>query len=53
MAVRQLQNRHNNIPIRNVHQQTLRIFFSKSKRPFRLSTDLLSAKMRELKHNVL
>ena len=40
-------------PIRNVHQQALRIFFSKSKHPFRLSTDRLSAKMRELKHNIL
>ena len=28
-------------------------FFSKSKHPFRLSTDRLSAKMRELKHNIL
>ena len=41
-------------PIRNVHQQALRIFFfSKNKHPFRLSTDRLSAKMRELKHNIL
>ena len=40
-------------PIRNVHQQALRIFFSKSKHTFRLSPYRLSAKMRELKHNVL
>lgn len=39
-------------PIRNVHQQALRIFL-KSKHPFRLSPYRLSAKMRELKHNVL